>query len=179
MFTQSGTGVVVSAAFAVLILTVCVSDVRTRRIPNRLVLLIAALGVLFSVVSHPWWPGLTRAIGGMAVGLAIWLPFYLVRMLGAGDVKFFAAASAWLGPALALKAALLAGVFGGLLALLWLSRDGWVLAVARLSTMRNGAVLPRPADAGVAGRVAARRVPYGVAMAVGLAAAAWFPEFLF
>ena len=32
-------------------------------------------------------PGLGRALGGFAVGLALWFPFYLFRMLGEGKVN--------------------------------------------------------------------------------------------
>ncbi len=41
--------VVASLAFGLLLAAVCVSDLRTRRIPNALVLVIAATGVARSV----------------------------------------------------------------------------------------------------------------------------------
>jgi prepilin peptidase CpaA len=158
--------------FACFLIAVCVWDARTRRIPNVLVLVILACGLASSLVAGPWPRSLLGALGGAAVGFAVWMPFYLLRMLGAGDVKFFAAASAWLGPGLALKASVWAGVFGGLLAAIWLLRDvGWVVTLARVMSardqLRRGQLEPMPATRS--------RLPYGVAMAAGLGAAAWLP----
>ena len=45
--------VLLGAVFALLLGAVCVSDLRTRRIPNRLVLVIAVLGIVVSVASVP------------------------------------------------------------------------------------------------------------------------------
>ena len=171
MFSTSVSGVVAGVVFSVLLASVCVWDVRARRIPNRLVLVILLLGVGYSVAADPWLPGALRALGGLTVGLAIWLPFYLLRMMGAGDVKFFAAASAWLGPALAVKAALLSGVLGGVLALVWLFKNRWLLALVRPSSGARGSGSFAPTAA-----PAWKRVPYGVAMALGLAATAWLPS---
>lgn len=170
MFPPSVSGALAGAVFAVLLTSVCVSDVRARRIPNRLVLLIAVIGIGYSVAAEPWLPGAVRALEGIAVGLAIWLPVYLLRMMGAGDVKFFAAASAWLGPAFAVRAALLSAVLGGALALLWLVKAGWLLGFVRISSGARGSRPLTPAAA-----PSWKRVPYGVAMALGLAAAAWLP----
>jgi len=96
---------------------------------------------------------------GAATGLVVWLPFWVLGMLGAGDVKFFAAAAAWLGPRLALYAALLSALLGAVLALGWL--------FARVNRREpDGAAAPKRLDT----------IPYGVAMAAGLAINAWFPH---
>ncbi len=174
VFAPSPLGVLAAATFALLMAAGCASDLRSRRIPNRLVLVIAVTGTVYSVAAAPGLRGLAQALGGLGVGLAIWFPFYLARMLGAGDVKFFAAAAAWLGPLLALKAALLSGLFGGVLALVWLFwANGVVVTLARLSAMSNQPLFKRPDVA-----PSSRRLPYGVAMAAGLVATAWLPALL-
>jgi prepilin peptidase CpaA len=136
--------------FVALLAAACVTDARERRIPNRLVVTLALLGVVYSVATAPWLVGAQRALLGALVGVAIWLPFHLMGWMGAGDVKLFGAASAWLGPAFALRASLLAALLGGVLALVWLAR-------ARLQA--------NPGE---------RRLPYGIAMAAALALAAWW-----
>jgi prepilin peptidase CpaA len=177
VFAASPLGVPAALAFASLLAAGCASDLRSRRIPNRLVLVMAVTGLVYSVTAAPWLTGFAQALGGLGVGLAIWFPFYLARMLGAGDVKFFAAAAVWLGPLIALKAALLSGVFGGVLALVWMLWDnGWVVTLARVSSMAEDAqqsVLKKPQVV-----PSSRRLPYGIAMAAGLAVAAWFPSLL-
>ena len=161
---------------ASLLLIVSVSDVRTRRIPNVLVVCLAIAGVAFSLAADPSLRGAGRALAGMALGFALWFPLYAFRALGAGDVKFFAAASAWLGPATALRAALLAMMFGGVLSLVWLA------ATRKSRAGRFGFAGGRARVPAVEGRIAlaskSDRVPYGVAMAVGVATAAWFPNLL-
>jgi prepilin peptidase CpaA len=141
-----------------------------------LVVVIAASGVVYSVAAAPVLPGLGRSLAGIGLGLALWFPFYLFRMLGAGDVKFFAGASAWIGVAAVLQAALLSGLIGGVLAVVWLiATTGWQRAAqtavlqARHPGMARG-LAPQGANA--------KKLPYGIAMAAGLAIAAWFPHLL-
>jgi Flp pilus assembly protein protease CpaA len=100
-------------------------------------------------------------------------------MLGAGDVKFFAAAAAWLGPRLALEAALTSAVFGGVIALVWLLSRAWpsnakaqIPGVAADSTRDNCEKVGGERDA----TQRSVSLPYGVAMAAGLAITAWFPH---
>jgi prepilin peptidase CpaA len=164
-FTGPVHGAVADAVFAALLLAVCVSDLRTRRIANGLVATIALVGILYSVADSSVLAGSARAFGGLATGFLIWLPFYLGRFLGAGDVKFFAAASAWLGASSALRAALLAALCGAVLSVIWMIvTEGWRPALARLV-----AIVHRPRRVGAAGHP----LPYALAMAVGLGLSAW------
>jgi prepilin peptidase CpaA len=75
---------VASLVFGLLSPRCCVSDFRTRRIPNSLVLVIAATGIALLDVGGACTPGLLAALGGIGVGFAIWFPFFLLRMLGRG-----------------------------------------------------------------------------------------------
>ena len=135
-------------------------------------------GVVFSVVTQPPARSVVHAVGGLAVGFACWFPFYLMRLLGAGDVKLFAAAGAWLGAGATFRAAILAGAAGGVLALLILpwQRDGRaaMLNVAAWAvTLRQGKwVAPVPVSQ------ARFQLPYAVPLAIGAALAAWFPQLM-
>src|SRR5688500_9775706 len=80
----------------------------------------AALGLTWSVLVAPVLPGAFHGMGGLLTGLVCWLFFYMVGWLGAVDVKLFAAAGAWLGHLRTLEGALIAAVFGALLALIWM-----------------------------------------------------------
>jgi Flp pilus assembly protein protease CpaA len=97
-------------------------------------------------------------------------------------VKFFAAASAWLGPRLALDAALVSAALGGALALLWLLRRGTWGSTAMPERSGIG-LAPRGDSPGAGGdeldaRERTIMLPYGVAMAAGLAVTAWFPHLI-
>src|ERR1044071_4415808 len=102
--------------FSVLLVIACVTDVRWRRIPNALVVTLALTGFAYSVWQDAWLAGLGRSLAGLSLGFAIWIAFFIVGAIGAGDVKLFAAAGAWLGPAATWRAALVAAALGGVLA---------------------------------------------------------------
>jgi prepilin peptidase CpaA len=106
-----------SYVFALILASVaCVTDVRSRRIPNVLTFGGAAAGLLFHAV-YPGGAGWIPAAEGWLVGAAfLFIPFALGG-LGAGDVKLLAALGAWLGPAEIIRAAVYAALAGGVLAL--------------------------------------------------------------
>src|SRR4051812_22885531 len=74
-----------------------VHDVRTRRIPNvlNLVLFLTGLGVS---VAGLWKVNGAQAGLGALAGLALTLPLFLIGAVGGGDVKMLTALGAWLGP---------------------------------------------------------------------------------
>lgn len=99
---------------------VAVTDLRTRRIPNRLTIAAAALAIVLSV-ARAGWHGAVMSGAGVLTGLGVFLPLCLAGKLGAGDLKAMGAVGAFLGPAGVLLAAvytLLAGGIAGALALL-------------------------------------------------------------
>ena len=113
-------------ALVTLVLTAVVCDLRTRRIPNVLVVIGIALGLSLQTVA-PMGGGLFASSGGASglgsallggiVGLALFLPLYALRMLGAGDVKLLAMVGVWLGAPSVAWTALWTLLAGGVLAL--------------------------------------------------------------
>jgi prepilin peptidase CpaA len=176
MFTGSTAHLAWGAVFTLLLVAGCVSDLRSRKIPNELVAAILATGWLFALYSPEIGRALLMSLAGTAVGFGIWIAFYLVGAIGAGDVKFFAAAGAWLGPGLTWRAALIAAVVGGVLAvgmLLMEKRLGTALRRLLLAaSVKSLPVKPEGSDS----TMKRRQLPYGVALAVGAFVAAWFPR---
>jgi len=84
-------------------------DARWRRIPNWLTVSGAVVGIGTNTILFHWL-GLKAALLGMLLGLALLLPFVLLRSLGAGDWKLVGALGACLGPR-----SLLAVLFGAIL----------------------------------------------------------------
>lgn len=101
---------------AVLVVLASVSDVRTRRIPNALTFSAAIAALMFHAVTGGW-AGAGWSVAGWFVGALLFFPIFALRGMGAGDVKLLAAVGAWLGPAQAVLAALLASIAGGVIGL--------------------------------------------------------------
>jgi|SRR5688572_22482529 len=177
MFNGSYAQLAWGAVFTLLLVAGCVTDLKSRRIPNELVATILATGLLFAFTAPVVLPALAASVAGVAVGFGIWIAFYLLGAIGAGDVKFFAAAGAWLGPAATWRAALIAAVAGGLLAIFTLvleRRLGDVLR--RIALVASSASLAVLQDRPSAPEERRRPLPYGVALALGALGAAWFPS---
>ena len=161
--------------FSTILVVAAIGDLRTRRIPNKLVAVLAVAGIVYSVMRVPVVPGLLQAGGGLLAGLACWLPFYMLGWLGAGDVKLYAAAGAWLGPARAVEGALVGALFGAVLSLIWMMKSQGVKETAQTLGMAAASpeMLARSSGSGKHSTL-----PYGVAIALGAIWAGWMPRIL-
>jgi prepilin peptidase CpaA len=145
-----------------------VNDLATRRIPNSL-LLAGLTGALFlHALSAEPGAALLSAFGGTLVGLAIFLPFYLVRGMAAGDVKMMAVIGFFTGPAEAFQIAVFTWCAGGAMALfLVLLRSRLRLALVNIGHLLSGLLTPGAKLADTALPQSAGSMPYGLAIAAG------------
>src|SRR5580700_9101846 len=91
------------------------TDYRFRRIPNWL----TVLGLLLGIGAKSWlqgWPGTKDSLLGAGLGLALLLPFVLIRIFGTSDWKFVGALGACLGTQNLLTVLVLALLVNGLMA---------------------------------------------------------------
>jgi prepilin peptidase CpaA len=157
----------------VFVAAVAVVDLLTRRIPNALNLVGAALGIGMHVWSAGA-PGLLQSGAGLLTGLLAFLPFYAAGGFGAGDVKAMAAIGTFLGVKGALLAAawiLIAGSVGGIAVLIAYGGAATLIERARRwafqarATLDTGKVQLWPPSKD--DTLAQRRFPYGLAIACG------------
>lgn len=175
----------IESILVLMVVVAAVSDLRARRIPNALVASGIVIALALQTVAATLFPSfLTASTGwmswmlGMLVGFGMFIPFYALRGMGAGDVKLMAAVGAFVGPAFAFKIALATFLIGGVWSLCVVVAkgkvaDAWVnmRALLRPSLARGGtasgagaamaSALPRPSVG---------RLPYGVAIALGTVA---------
>jgi prepilin peptidase CpaA len=177
MFAASPLGFLAGAVFSMLLLVAAVEDVRSRRIPNVLVAPLALLGLAYSGLMPPSLGGALRGVEGLMTGLVCWLPFYAFGWLGAGEVKMFAAAGAWLGPMRAVEGTFIAALLGAVVALLWMLRTRGVKD--SFDTLGIATTLPVVLAETASSNTKARSIPYGVPMAAGALLAGWMPKLLF
>jgi Flp pilus assembly protein protease CpaA len=110
------------AIAAPLIAAGMISDVRSRRISNRLNLLLAAAGITIAA-SLRGAEGAMASVGGLATGLGVGFLLFMVGAIGAGDAKFVAALGPWLGPRGMLIAIAAGTILAGLLAVIEIARS--------------------------------------------------------
>ena len=140
--------------------TVC--DLRQRRIPNLLTFPAIGLGLALNA-AFGGLDGLSQSAQGAGLGLALLFGLFLLRWMGAGDVKLMAAVGAIKGPEFVLFACLWAAVFGGAIALIGLLRARrFGLAMAHL--YYSGLT---PNNVGGSFMSGVWRMPYAPAIALG------------
>lgn len=84
------------------LVSAAVCDLTRRRLPNALMLAgLAAAGLALLGSAQPLGLDALAAAGGGLAGLALTLPFYRLRWLGGGDVKFLPIVGLWFGQHLA------------------------------------------------------------------------------
>lgn len=142
------------------------TDLRSRRIPNWLTVSGLVVGIVANIVLSGW-SGLKESLLGAGVGLALLLPFVLLRSLGAGDWKLAGALGSFTGPRLLTDLLLGSVLVAGIMALVLVVYKGRLrqtmsnighilisLVTFRLPSTRVSLDDPN-----------ALKIPYGVALA--------------
>ena len=162
-----------------MLLAAVISDLRTRRIPNTLVVYGATLGLTLQALAPAGvglFPGtepglLTGLLGGLT-GLALFLPLYVLRLMGAGDAKLVAMTGVWLGAQGVAYAVLWSLAAGGVLGLLAALASGALRQVGRNLLYIGRSLVMRTVSKGLLVQAPAHttgRLPYAVAIATGTA----------
>ena len=100
-------------------------DLRWRRIPNWLTFPAFLLGFALNIFLYGQ-QGLVRAALGFGLALLVYFPLYLLRGMGAGDVKLMAALGALVGPRDWFAIFIFSGIIGGLVAVVLMVSKGRV-----------------------------------------------------
>jgi prepilin peptidase CpaA len=161
------------AILFVLLIIAAVSDWRSYRIPNWLTFGGMVFGLLYHAVSPAYLhTGFMWALNGLLLGFAMMLPLYLLKTMGAGDVKLMAMIGAFLGALDTFHAALSSFLVGGIAALAFalfhrsllrmLGNTASIVRVMAWSTLAG----MRPAASMAAG-TSVGKLPYGVSIGIG------------
>ncbi len=131
-----------------------VEDLARRRVSNW-TSLAALIGGIGCQMARHGWMGLPLAIAGAACGFLVFLIFYVLGGMGAGDIKLMAGFGALLGYSKSFEAALWTAGVGGLIA----------LGVIAYQTLRG--LVRRKGPAG-SKRENAESIPYAPAITLGV-----------
>lgn len=152
-----------------ILLLAVVSDLRSRKIPNRLTFPAVLAGILYHA-GVGGWRGLLFSLEGMLLGLALLGVFYLLGGMGAGDVKLMAAVGSFLGPKDIFVAFIGTALVGGIYAIILVALNRrWTLDAfkqkasrLRIFLLSGGMVSKTPR-----GKEGKPALSYGVAIALG------------
>jgi prepilin peptidase CpaA len=160
---------------AVVLALACISDLRTRRIPNVLTLSAVATAILFHLLTGGW-SAAGWSVAGCVVGAVLFFPMFALRGMGGGDVKLLAAVGAWLGPWQVVTAALATSIAGGIIAVAVALGYGYFKTAYRnlwmlLTTWRVTGI--RPVDELTLESARGPRLAYAVPIAIGTLLTLW------
>jgi prepilin peptidase CpaA len=102
----------------VVVLIAAAYDVRYRRIPNWLSISGVLTGLAMNTFLYQGWPGVTHSLKGLMVGFGVYFLLYMLRAMGAGDVKLMGAVGAIVGWQDWFGTFLITALIGGAMALL-------------------------------------------------------------
>jgi prepilin peptidase CpaA len=145
------------------------TDLRSRRIPNWLVLPFMVAGIVVSGWLHGWH-GIGQSLSGLGLGALLFGILCLLGGMGMGDVKLLAAIGAWIGPSQLVVALVVTGFAGGVMALCWALAGGFVGELFKntgdlVFGFKDRGLRPHP-DL-VLDNPLARKMPYAPAIAIG------------
>ena len=176
---------VVQILVLLLVIPAAIFDLRQRRVPNWITLPGVAIAVALNTFLYER-PGLWMSLKGLGLAFVIYFALYLLRGMGAGDVKLMAAVGAALGPANWLGVLFLTALLGGLTAIAIVASRGRVRKTVQnlyfiiLSLVHRQAPFEGNPELDVKNPKAVR-LPHAVAIALGVfgflfAAAVWAPK---
>jgi prepilin peptidase CpaA len=154
------------------------TDLRSRRIPNWLVIPFMLAGIAVSPWRPDWqgkmhgfgWYGLGQSFEGLGLGILVFGFLFWLGGMGGGDLKLCAALGAWIGPMQLFFAMVYAGMAGGVMVLCWAAFGGFF---KELFTGASDLVfglkqrgMKRDPDLTLANPLK-RRMPYAPAIAIG------------
>lgn len=155
-----------------LVLLAAAFDCRSFRIPNLLVFCGAIIGIAYNSVSI-YGIGAISSMGGLAVGLAAFMPLYMLRAMGAGDVKLMAMVGTYFGPISTFGAVLTVLVAGGVLAIAAAIRNRALQTLLEnFRFMMTDLTIKAMTSSAVRGNIppaSAGKLPYALAIAAGTA----------
>ena len=108
--------VFLSTFLGVVLLSAVICDIWVAKIPN----VITFPGIITGIIYHGTSHGLSGAvisIAGLLIGGAVFLPFYLLKGMGAGDIKLMGAVGALVGLKGVIPAIVFTALAGGIYAL--------------------------------------------------------------
>lgn len=153
--------------FIVLVAMAAWTDVRSRRIPNEIV--VTGFGVALLLRAMVGFDVHVDGLQGAGLAFLVVLPLFALRAIGGGDAKLVIMVGAFMGPERLVPALLVTGIVGGVMAVGAMIRQRAALRVLRstVGLVTYGVTLGRAGTRTTVDMPGVITVPYGVAIAIG------------
>jgi prepilin peptidase CpaA len=115
---------VIVAVLLIVVITASIFDVRSRRIPNWVSVAGALLGVGVNAFLADSAAGAWFALKGLLLGFGVYFVLYLLRAMGAGDVKLMGAVGSMVGWQNWFGIFVITAILGGIMALILVIAKG-------------------------------------------------------
>jgi Flp pilus assembly protein protease CpaA len=144
-------------------------DLRTRRIPNWLTVLLLMSGLAKSALPASQLT-ILQALSGMLIGFCLPLALFILGALGGGDVKLLSGIGAWLGPLGIVEVFAIAAIIAMVMVLVHSARQGRLALLLRNTALvtlnvmnaHRGAVQSVLENSRTDGPAASSALPYAV-----------------
>ncbi|MGB9840719.1 A24 family peptidase [Thermovenabulum sp.] len=155
------------------------TDITKNKIYNFVVFPAMVLGISINGF-FDGFSGIIQSVEGMLLGMAFLIIPYVLRGIGAGDVKFLGAIGAIMGPGFTLNAFLFSAIAGGIISLAIMLSDKnlrYKLKAVFLTFLSMLGLIPKGLNLleNLDSPVKKGRFPYGVAITFGTLLAFLFP----
>lgn len=171
---------------AAVVIIAAITDIRSRRIPNWLTLSGVVLGIGLNSFLNVPGANWKHSLIGLGLAFLVYFPMYLLRGMGAGDVKLMAAVGSIVGPVNWIGIFVISNILGGIIAVVLLVVRGRLRKTLRnLGFMLNELVHLRPpylrSEELDVKSPKAVKLPHGAVVALGsvaflVMAAIWAPR---
>lgn len=151
-------------------------DIKTKRIPNKLLIPVILLGIIINTI-FTGYMGLMNAFIGIFVGIMLLLVPFALGGMGAGDVKLLAAVGALNGSLFVFHTFLFSAIAGGVIAviILLIKKQLFPVLFNLLSILRNLPVyiFQKGQRKEIVPLISDISFPFGTAIFLGTVAATW------
>lgn len=107
------------ACLVCLLLLAVILDLRSYKISNHLILTGIVTGILFDIYEYGQ-AGICLGLPGILLPVILLFPLFLIKALGAGDIKLFSVIGSFYGAAYVLKSIAAACILGAVMSLIYL-----------------------------------------------------------
>ncbi|MBM7557197.1 A24 family peptidase [Halanaerobacter jeridensis] len=147
---------------ALILLVPLYFDIKEGIIPNYFIIMLLVVGLIINIYLTGF-SGLLTSISGFLLALFLFLIPFIVRGLGAGDVKLIAAIGAVKGPGFIFINSLVVAIVGGLISVLILLKEN---KLEQITSLFNKLVYRIPLE-NLEQQKNVNSFPYGVAIVIG------------